>query len=75
MVAFYMGGESKNIPGIAVASGSSVFVYKNLKPFFKFNIPQLDVDPKVRRHAATAHVQLTIAGNRRVDSGVVERSC
>ena len=74
MVAFYMGGESKNIPGIAVASGSSVFVYKNLKPFFKFNIPQLDVDPKVcrpplRGQEADPYVP---TGNGRVGASIIQ---
>jgi len=31
---------------IAVASGTSVFVYRNLRPFFKFSLPQLPVHPQ-----------------------------
>ena len=29
---------------IAVASGPYVYVYKNLRPYFKFTLPPLDVD-------------------------------
>ena len=29
---------------VAVASGSYVYVYKNLRPYFKFTIPSLDVN-------------------------------
>uniref|UniRef100_A0A914RI74 Bardet-Biedl syndrome 1 N-terminal domain-containing protein n=1 Tax=Parascaris equorum TaxID=6256 RepID=A0A914RI74_PAREQ len=32
------------LPSIAIASGPSILIYKNLKPFYKFNIPTLDVD-------------------------------
>lgn len=32
------------LPSIAIASGPSVLIYKNLKPFYKFNVPTLDVD-------------------------------
>lgn len=30
---------------IAVASGPSVYVYKNMRPYFKFTLPPLDVNP------------------------------
>lgn len=46
IVAFYMTGELKRVPAVAVASGASVFVYKNLKPFFKFTLPTMDIDSK-----------------------------
>lgn len=31
------------VPGIAVASGSSIYIYKNLRPGFQFTLPALDV--------------------------------
>ena len=30
---------------IAVASGPNVFVYKNLRPYFKFVLPGLPINP------------------------------
>jgi len=30
---------------IAVASGPFIYVYKNLRPYFKFTLPSLDIDP------------------------------
>ena len=32
-------------PAIAVASGPSVFIYKNLKPFYKFFLPCIEINP------------------------------
>ena len=32
-------------PAIAVASGPYVYVYKNLRPYFKFTLPSLDINP------------------------------
>ena len=40
-----------NITGIAVGAGSSLYVYKNLKPFYKYTIPHggVDYDEEVTR--------------------------
>ncbi|VDM49847.1 unnamed protein product [Toxocara canis] len=32
------------LPSIAISSGPSVLIYKNLKPFYKFNIPPMEVN-------------------------------
>uniref|UniRef100_A0A0N5AN52 BBS1 domain-containing protein n=1 Tax=Syphacia muris TaxID=451379 RepID=A0A0N5AN52_9BILA len=32
------------LPAVAVASGSALLIYKNLKPFYKFNLPPIDVN-------------------------------
>ncbi|XP_021120202.1 Bardet-Biedl syndrome 1 protein isoform X3 [Heterocephalus glaber] len=32
-------------PALALASGPCVYVYKNLRPYFKFNLPQLPPNP------------------------------
>jgi hypothetical protein len=34
------------IPAVAVASGSSIFIYKNMRPYFKFTLPSLEVDER-----------------------------
>ena len=33
-----------NLVAVAVASGSYVYVYKNLRPYFKFTLPTLEVN-------------------------------
>ena len=33
------------IPAIAVASASHIYIYKNLRPYFKFTLPTLDILP------------------------------
>ena len=33
------------VPAIAVASGTQIYIYKNLKPYFKFQLPSLEVHP------------------------------
>ena len=32
-------------PAVAVASGSYIYIYKNLRPYFKFTLPTLEVNP------------------------------
>jgi len=31
---------------VAVASGSLIYIFKNLRPYFKFNLPTLEVNQK-----------------------------
>lgn len=44
LVAFHMDLHLPRIPAIAVASGPCVYVYKNLRPYFKFTLPGLEVN-------------------------------
>lgn len=32
-------------PSVAVAAGSCVYIYRNLRPYYKFNLPPLELDP------------------------------
>jgi hypothetical protein len=41
MCAFYPDQLTPRIPSIAVAAGSFVFVYRNLRPYMKFTLPQV----------------------------------
>ena len=41
---FYMDTTIPRTPAIAVASGSFVYIYKNLRPYFKFTLPGLDLN-------------------------------
>ena len=31
------------IPAVAVASGSHIYIYKNMRPYFKFTLPTLEI--------------------------------
>ncbi|XP_071794355.1 BBSome complex member BBS1-like [Asterias amurensis] len=42
---FFMDTNEPRVPAIAVASGPYLYVYKNLRPYFKFTLPPLDVNP------------------------------
>lgn len=44
LVSFFMDLHEPRIPAVAVASGPCVYIYKNLRPFFKFTLPGLDVN-------------------------------
>ncbi|KAF1769658.1 hypothetical protein GCK72_001475 [Caenorhabditis remanei] len=37
--------EARAVPTIAVAAGSSLLVYKNMKPFYKFTVPSSPIIP------------------------------
>ncbi|CAF3669384.1 unnamed protein product [Rotaria sordida] len=43
VVACYMDTLQPRIPALAVASGSAVFLFKSLRPYYKFVLPQLDI--------------------------------
>jgi Bardet-Biedl syndrome 1 protein len=43
LISLYMDNLQPRVPGIAVASGSSIYIYKNLRPSFQFTLPPLDV--------------------------------
>lgn len=44
VVSFNIDGNDPQTPAIAVASGSYLYIYKNLKPFYKFSLPPLEVN-------------------------------
>ena len=47
LCTFYTDAHSRpRTPAVAVACGSYVFIYRNLRPYFKFTLPAVDVDPK-----------------------------
>lgn len=45
VVSFYMDFSEPRMPAIAVASGSNIYIYKNMRPYFKFSLPSMDVNP------------------------------
>uniref|UniRef100_A0A667YJI7 BBSome complex member BBS1 n=1 Tax=Myripristis murdjan TaxID=586833 RepID=A0A667YJI7_9TELE len=44
LAAFLMDLHEPRIPAIAVASGPFIYIYKNLRPYFKFTLPGLQVN-------------------------------
>lgn len=42
---FYMDTNEPRTAGVAVASGPYLYVYKNMKPYYKFTLPLLTVNP------------------------------
>ncbi|CAN0407445.1 BBSome complex member BBS1 isoform X1 [Lampetra fluviatilis] len=44
VATFFMDTNEPRSPAIAVASGPFVYVYKNLRPYFKFTLPPLEVN-------------------------------
>jgi len=46
LCSYYMDSSAREIPAVAVASGSCIFIYRNLRPYFKFTLPPLDVHPQ-----------------------------
>jgi Bardet-Biedl syndrome 1 protein len=41
---FFMDDTMPRTPAVAVASGSYLYIYKNLRPYFKFTLPTLEVN-------------------------------
>ncbi|KAK6466198.1 Bardet-Biedl syndrome 1 protein-like protein isoform X1 [Huso huso] len=44
LTAFLMDQNEPRTPAVAVASGPFIYVYKNLRPYFKFTLPPLEVN-------------------------------
>lgn len=44
LVSFYHDHQDQKIPSIALASGSSIYIYRNMKPYFKFSLPDLQLN-------------------------------
>ena len=44
LVTFYMDTNDPRTPAVAVASGPFIYVYKNLRPYFKFTLPPLEIN-------------------------------
>jgi Bardet-Biedl syndrome 1 protein len=44
VITFYMDTTDPRTPAVAVAAGPFVYVYKNLRPYFKFALPHLELN-------------------------------
>ncbi|CAH2324987.1 Bardet-Biedl syndrome 1 [Pelobates cultripes] len=45
IATFLMDQNEPRTPAVAVASGPFIYVYKNLRPYFKFTLPAMEVNP------------------------------
>ncbi|XP_063002274.1 Bardet-Biedl syndrome 1 protein isoform X2 [Elgaria multicarinata webbii] len=45
VAAFLMEQHEPRMPAVAVASGPYIYVYKNLRPYFKFTLPLMEPNP------------------------------
>mmetsp|Transcript_36995 Transcript_36995/g.44743 ORF Transcript_36995/g.44743 Transcript_36995/m.44743 type:complete len:613 (+) Transcript_36995:397-2235(+) len=46
IATFYSDTNQPRLPALAVAAGPFVFIYRNLRPYYKFTLPPVDIDPK-----------------------------
>ncbi|XP_074644382.1 BBSome complex member BBS1-like [Tubulanus polymorphus] len=63
VVTFYMDTNEPRTPAVAVASGPFIYVYKNLRPYFKFTLPTLEVnqvEQDVWNQAKEGEIDVTI---------------
>lgn len=44
VISFLMDTNEPRTPAVAVASGPYIYIYKNLRPYFKFTLPPLEVN-------------------------------
>ena len=40
IVTYYSDSQSAALPALAIAIGSNVFIYRNLRPYYKFALPK-----------------------------------
>ena len=45
LVSFHLDTTEPRIPALAMAAGPFVYVYKNMRPYFKFTVPSMDINP------------------------------
>ncbi|XP_069750157.1 Bardet-Biedl syndrome 1 protein isoform X2 [Narcine bancroftii] len=45
VITFLMDSNEPRTPAVAVASGPYIYIFKNLRPYFKFTLPSLEVNP------------------------------
>jgi len=46
LCVFYTDESNPRTPAIGVAAGGYVFIYRHLRPYFKFALPQVEIDPQ-----------------------------
>ncbi|VDK84525.1 unnamed protein product [Litomosoides sigmodontis] len=62
IVSFNNENVQPNLSSLAVACGSSILIYKNLKPFYKFTPPSLEInedEAEAWQHVEAGHINAT----------------
>lgn len=57
--SFYIDENIPRVPVVAVSVGSSVLFYRNMKPYFKYTLPSLPIDPledEIWRKVSMIHI-------------------
>ncbi|OQS01252.1 bardet-Biedl syndrome 1 family protein [Achlya hypogyna] len=63
LCVFYSDSVRPRTPSIAVASGPSIYIYRNMRPYYKFTLPPLDVvSDEVKLWAQLAKCEVDIIG-------------
>ena len=44
IISFHVDTTEPRIPAIALAAGPYIYVYKNIRPYFKFTVPSLEIN-------------------------------
>lgn len=63
VATFFMDHVEPRVPAIAVASGSCIYVYKNLKPYYKFTLPSLpitDAEKEIWDHVKAGKIDIKL---------------
>ncbi|XP_034243484.1 Bardet-Biedl syndrome 1 protein homolog [Thrips palmi] len=81
VTSFYMDLNEPRMPAIAVASGSNIYIYKNMRPYFKFSLPSMDINPlekdlwmQVRDEQIEHGVFIELLNNLRAEIGFSQMS-
>ena len=46
LACFYSDNNAPRVPAVAVGAGSFVFIYRNLRPYYKFVLPTIELQVK-----------------------------
>ena len=79
---FFPDANKPRVPSVAVAAGAFVFIYRNLRPYYKFSLPMLVVNEKERDlwsslgegRVSIDEAKLALAGLRDSGVGLTSRS-
>lgn len=71
--AFLMELHEPRTPALALASGPCVYVYKNLRPYFKFSLPHLPPNP-LEQDLWNQAKEVSDTGNRSAKIAATERA-
>lgn len=65
VAVFYPEARKGTSPSVAIASGPHVFIYRNLRPYYKFSLPELKVEERESEAWAAAATGGLLSGELR----------